>query len=281
MLKNCMQKAKRMISAAAFSNVGNIRSSHQDNYLLGADRCLLESQQKQMINNLVTNQSVFAGREGIFAVCDGMGGHAAGEVASRMAVQWLNYHYAVLIHGAYETIGRCLDDLNREICIHSARDPKLRDMGSTLAGIIISEHGLYGMNAGDSRIYRFSDSRLERISEDHTEGERLLKLKLLNQEEIEHFMPRKNLYKYLGYPGTLLADVKKLDRKQGDYYLICSDGVTDVLTDAQMEEMFWKGKDVCGIGKSLLQQALAAGDRCRDNVTLEVVQIGEQEEGRQ
>jgi len=79
-----------MINAVAFSNVGNIRSNHEDNYLLGVGNHIDEVIQRQMRNNLYMQKSTYTGDAGVFAVCDGMGGHASGEVASYAAICWLN-----------------------------------------------------------------------------------------------------------------------------------------------------------------------------------------------
>lgn len=261
-----------MINAVAFSNVGNVRSNHEDNYLLGVDRCIDSVTQKLMKNNLYTDKASFTGDRGIFAVCDGMGGHASGEVASCKAVSWLNDKYNLLLNAQAEDVVSYISELNAYICNEAERALSCNNMGCTLSAIIVSNRRVYAVNAGDSRIYSFKNGKLTQISTDHTEGRRLLKLGLLTEEELSDFPSRKSLYKYLGRKGELIADVTEMSGDCG-VYLICSDGLTDTLKDGELETLFRNGGSIANIGRNLLDASLAKGNLCTDNITLLLIEI--------
>lgn len=261
-----------MIKAVAFSNVGNVRSNHEDNYLLGIDQCIDNVTQELMKNNLYTDKASFTGNHGIFAVCDGMGGHASGEVASYKAVSWLKNNQNVLLNAQAEDMISYISVLNTHICNEAERTLSCNNMGCTLSAIIINNRKIYVVNAGDSRIYSFKKGRLTRLSADHTEGQRLLKLGLLTEDELSDFPSRKSLYKYLGRKGDLIADVTEMSNDYG-LYLICSDGLTDTLEDDELEMLFRNEGSIADIGQNLLDTSLAKGSLCTDNITLLLVEI--------
>lgn len=261
-----------MIKAVAFSNVGNIRSNHEDNYLLGINRCINGATQAMMKNNLYTDKASFSGDCGIFAVCDGMGGHASGEVASYNAVLWLNNNRNLLMNVQPKELVSYISELNTHICNEAEKTLSCKNMGCTLSALIINNKNIYAINAGDSRIYSFKNGKLTQLSTDHTEGQRLLNLGLLTKDELSNFPSRKALYKYLGRKGNLIADVADVSN-DGGLYLICSDGLTDALEDNELEMLFLNGGSVSDIGQRLLNASLAKGNLCADNITLLLVEI--------
>lgn len=261
-----------MIDAVAFSNAGNIRSNHEDNYLLGVDSHISKAIQKQMRNNLYTEKSAYTGNSGVFAVCDGMGGHASGEAASYAAVSWLMNKTNLLLNSRSEEIIGCITELNTHICDEANRVSSCNNMGCTLSAILINGRNIHTVNAGDSRIYCFKNRKLSQITTDHTEGQRLLNLGLLTKDELPEFSSRKSLYKYLGRNGDLIADVADISGSDG-LYMICSDGLTDSVDDGEIERVFRKGGSISDIGQELIDSALAKGNLCADNVTLLLVEI--------
>ena len=261
-----------MINAVAFSNVGNIRSNHEDNYLLGVGNNIDEVIHRQMRNNLYMQKSTYTGDAGVFAVCDGMGGHASGEVASYAAICWLNNKANLLLNSQPTEIISCITELNSHICNEADKSSCCNNMGSTLSAMIINGRSIHTINAGDSRIYSFKNDKLSQITTDHTEGQRLLDLGLLTMNELPEFSSRKSLYKYLGRKGELIADVVDISGSDG-LYMICSDGLTDALNDCEIEGIFLKRDSISDIGQELMDSALAKGNLCADNVTLLLVEI--------
>lgn len=261
-----------MINAVAFSNVGNIRSNHEDNYLLGIGNHIDEITQRQMRNNLYMQKSTYTGDAGVFAVCDGMGGHASGEVASYAAVSWLNDRSNLLLYAQPKEIISYITELNAHICNEADKFSSCNNMGCTLSAMVINGRSIHTVNAGDSRIYCFKNDKLSQITTDHTEGQRLLDLGLLTEDELPEFSSRKSLYKYLGRKGELIVDVADISGDDG-LYMLCSDGLTDALDDAEIEEIVSKGDSISNIGQELMNSALAKGNVCADNVTLLLVEI--------
>ena len=261
-----------MINAVAFSNVGNIRSNHEDNYLLGIGNHIDEITQRQMKNNFYTQKSTYTGDVGVFAVCDGMGGHASGEVASYAAVSWLNDRSNLFLYAQPKEIIGYITELNAHICNEADKFSSCNNMGCTLSAMLINGRSIHTVNAGDSRIYCFRNEKLSQITTDHTEGQRLLNLGLLTKDELPEFSSRKSLYKYLGRNGDLIADVVDISGSEG-LYMICSDGLTDALDDDEIEAIFLKGDSISNVGQELMDAALAKGNLCADNVTLLLVEI--------
>ena len=162
--------------------------------------------------------------------------------------------------------------MNQDICSYAKTHIECRDMGSTLAAILVTNRGLYCFHVGDSRIYGFSGGHILRLTTDHTEGQKLLDLNMLTIQELERFKKRKHLYRYLGYPGVLIPDVKKLEIAEGSY-LLCSDGVTDLLEDQILEKILSENNGSAIIGEKILERALGMNGRCTDNVTVMVICI--------
>lgn len=256
-----------MIEAIAHSNVGNVRSSHEDNYLLGFGQYIDKNMQSQMINNYYTSTHTFIGDEGIFAVCDGMGGHLSGEIASFETVKWLNNNYKQLLL-ADETLVTYIHELNRYVCNYSQTHSNCSNMGTTLSAIIATKQDLFFVNAGDSRIYEFRNNTLTQVSVDHTEGQRLLDLNLLTPREYKEFPSRKSLYKYIGRSGDLVADIMKAKIMPNTYYMICSDGVTDIVSEEYLKDIFNGNDCIDEIGSKIIKYALSQDDACTDNITV-------------
>ena len=238
---------KTMLKAIAISNIGNIRNNHEDNYLLGYGQYISKEKQAEMINSYFSSKHNFVGDNGIFAVCDGMGGHLAGEVASFETVKWLNNHYKALQYADENELVRHIAELNTLICKFSCNNIQCENMGTTLSAIIASNEQALLLNVGDSRIYCFIDNELIRKTIDHTEGQRLLNLNLLTHEEYLNFPSRKALYKYIGRKGDLVADLFREQIQSRIYYLICSDGISDIVSEQQMQKIFLENKDIVNI----------------------------------
>ncbi|MBQ8002912.1 MAG: serine/threonine-protein phosphatase [Clostridia bacterium] len=226
-----------------------------------------------MKNNICTQSASYEGEDGIFAVCDGMGGHSAGEVASLNAVRWLNDCYEQLLCAQEDELGEYIARLNEEIVDYSARYANCHNMGATLSALVITKNKICSINAGDSRIYRFDGKSVTQWSTDHTEGQRLFDLGLLDEDELKAFPSRKMLYKYLGRKGSLCADVAHAVYNRGDIFLLCSDGLTDALCNEEIADVITQCDNVSQMGQTLLDKALAKGDVCADNVTLLLIEI--------
>lgn len=188
---------KSRINAVVVSNVGT-RPNQEDNFLLGKHICLESEDKKQMEEN---PQFIFV-RENeqenmLCAIADGMGGHAAGEEASRQTIALLDSFYDDFVLQMHNdtNIQHYFERINETVYRNSLENKALRGMGSTLCASAVTDGEVLFVCAGDSRAYLY-DGKLMQVSEDHCEGNRLKKLGILNEEEVRHFPARKALYKY-------------------------------------------------------------------------------------
>jgi protein phosphatase len=206
------------------------------------------------------------------AVADGMGGHAAGEVASRLAVECiaeLAAQPAPRPDDVVEAIARA----NHRILEQGATHRELAGMGTTLSGIgLVDVAGTpqwIVFNVGDSRVYRYADGTLAQLSVDHSEVAELLAAGQLSADEARDYPRRNVVTRSLGSDPPPRPDVWVFPPQPGERFLICSDGLTLELSDAQIAAVLEKYPDPPTAARELIEHALAAGGR--DNVTAIVV----------
>jgi len=268
------------VSVYFASNVGNSRHNQEDNALLPGGSYLTPESVKAISGQRHTHEAIFkhSYESGFLAaVSDGMGGHASGEVASAQTVRYLSESYPRIVEGACfgeQFVQAEIAALNRRVLSISQSNASLRGMGATLCGVVCSKGSYYGVNVGDSRLYRYYNGQLEQLSADHTEGQRLLKLNLLTKEEYQRFPRRKNLYKYIGMNGELVADVFKIGFcVPGAMLLLCSDGLADVISDAEIGAVLQGGETIEQKGRALMQRALEGNAGHGDNITLILIEF--------
>lgn len=265
------------------SHIG-ARPNHEDNFLLGG-RMILPPKQAQMTQ--AGHRSVSFHREDIrgdalFAVSDGMGGHNAGEVASFLAMECLHGETAAILGAGDPVVAfqSAVGRANAVILGKGRGNPEMDDMGATLSALMLIGPKAVVFSLGDSRVYRYDGAGLARITEDHTEGRRMLRLGLMTEEEVRRFPSRKSLNRYLGLDmggGMPDADVFEMEVTRGtEWFLLCSDGLTDSLADDRIEGIlgghFGDG-DVAGAVRGLVKAAVGAADGSGDNVTAMIVGV--------
>lgn len=258
------------ILSYAYSHIGNSREKHEDNYLLG-EQYLLPEQITVMSQNrkLIINQ-IELDNDYCVAVSDGMGGYECGEVASLLTVQYLASHK----EEAIKDISGLIPRLNEYICSEARKKAETRNMGATLCGIISANDKVKCFNVGDSRMYQYTAGKLRQITVDNTEGQRLLDLGLLMEEEVKTFPKRKAIYKYIGKDVELVPDIYEVnDIEKGTLLLLCSDGLSDVLELEEIQDMlskqFIKTEDK---GKFLVEMAVERKQDAGDNITLIIIE---------
>lgn len=258
----------------AAGHIGNSRDMQEDSFLLPHGETLSDvAREKMRIDRLPYSTCCRSSKKELVAfVSDGMGGQSCGEVASDQTVKYLCEHRQSLIDSIESGKDRIVSEivrLNRSIVSLSKRDARLYGMGATLCGIVKSGDLCYGINVGDSRLYRFDNGRLVQLSTDHSEGQRLLDLNLLTKEEVKTFPKRKAIYKYVGMDADLIADVFKIPCcDKGTTILLCSDGLTDALDDGEIEAVLSTNMSLARKGMTMLNKALARNLGRGDNITL-------------
>lgn len=289
-----MQKQYRLTTCVA-SNLGKHRANHEDNFLLDNGQYILESEQKKLLGvqagwklSIQKNLLQKSVSNALFAVSDGMGGHNAGEVASRVAVEQLfsmkDYLFKTPDYvGITSRFQDYIMKANTLIALKASQDSSLKGMGATLTGIMVSEAGVIPFNLGDSRTYQFDGRHLRQISRDHTEAQRLLDFDLIKIDELHLIDGGKGITRYLGIDDRFL----NLEAELGDvigiegrtWFLICSDGLTDLVGDDEIERVLQEhinAEKLSEIPDILVGKALQdKGERHGgiDNVTVLLVEI--------
>ena len=272
---------KHYISVASFSHIGNSRKNHEDNYILSKGKILSICKRKHLEKKRKVFESCLKGRKKDFliAVSDGMGGHSSGEVASLLTVKYLSDNIRKFLNNAddKETLNAEFAKLNKHVTDFSKKHTECKNMGATLCGIICKNQKMIGFNIGDSRLYCFKDGKLNQISVDHTEGQRLLNLNLLNEDEVRRFPRRKHLYKYIGANVELTADIFDVEYSENTSFLLCSDGLTDALLDIEIESILNMNDDIKVRGSALIDAAIERNEGYGDNITVVLIEFNQGE----
>jgi serine/threonine protein phosphatase PrpC len=218
---------------------------------------------------------------GFFVLADGMGGHQAGEVASHETVNSisaiikknLGRRKNISYSDTVKVILRAIEEVNKIVYDHSRADPELRGMGTTLCCLQFHEQGLIFAHVGDSRIYRMRDGKLTQITTDHSLMRELIDLGQLSEGEAPEFLYKNILTKALGTEPSIDPTINACEIANNDTYMMCSDGLSDLLTLADMQRILNKKQDV---EDSVRQLVLAAKERGgHDNITIVVVRLEE------
>lgn len=209
-----------------------------------------------------------------FVLADGMGGHKAGEIAAREAVnscceellfiteRWekQSQRNQPLVEQAFDVLHK----VNRYVYSLSQADDALRGMGTTLCFFLdTGEEVIYG-HVGDSRIYRFREQKLSQLTEDHSLLNQMIALGELKEEELPLISYRNILWQAIGTSPAIEPVVRRCDRQLDDLYLLCSDGLSDVVSHEEMEGIL-NGK--YGIHHAMNRMVDLAVERGTDNVT--------------
>jgi protein phosphatase len=230
-------------------------------------------------NHNEDNFAIFA-EYGLYVVADGMGGHASGEVASKMAVDTLQEFFAATADDPERTWPYKMDRTkgyeenrlvtgiklcNLRIYESAQRNAKQRGMGTTLVALFAVEDGVYLAHVGDSRIYRVRDEKLEQLTEDHSLLNDYKKMKRLTEEEIANFPHKNVIVRALGMKDTVKVDTRFEGPRSGDTMLLCTDGLSGPVTDPQILEIVMNAPDLPTATSRLIEAANENGGP--DNVT--------------
>ena len=256
------------------------RQKYEDDFLFNGIY-LTSDMQNQISDNFdyfISNNNI--PDVGLFAISDGMGGYNAGEVASRICVEKLmkiekNIKQYNSVEDAVSFLQTVICEINDLICELGHKYSELKGMGATLILLLIFREEYAVLNIGDSRAYHFDNGTLTQISKDHTEGQRMLDLGLLTRKELLDFPARKYLNRYIGF------DQKGYVLQADEYYpvynrgiiLLCSDGISDFISESRIEEILCLESNIERAGKKIVGEAIKAYNA--DNATLIMVPIGE------
>ncbi len=208
----------------------------------------------------------------VLALCDGMGGACAGRVASEIGLSVFLTELSALLSDSKlkedlcEKVRLAAVKANTDIFEKGCQDKSFEGMGTTLVAAVVKGRSCCVVNVGDSRAYRISGSAITQITRDHSFVEELVGKGALTREQAKNH-PRKNVItRALGVDRTVNCDTFMPEFKRGDLLLLCSDGLSNTLSDAEILEIASSKKPLEEIGKALLELALSRG--APDNVTV-------------
>jgi serine/threonine protein phosphatase PrpC len=231
------------MKAASMTDQGRVRKTNEDNFF--ADEAL-----------------------GLFIVADGMGGHAGGEVASRVAIATISeLMKAGLTEGDADSLIRsAIDHANTAIRAQAEADPTLHGMGTTLVLAFCLGDAIHLAHLGDSRAYLIRDGSIQRLTEDHSLVAQMVKSGQLTAEEAPRFHLRNVVTRSLGNQKLTEPDLSVVEWNAGDYLLLCSDGLTNMVEESELRSLISAG------GANLERSCQEAIDRAnqnggRDNIT--------------
>lgn len=251
------------IEYAYTCHLGKVRVNNEDNFWCCGKYLDAYNQGSEGIAGERISQS----RLPLMAVFDGMGGESCGEVAAYLAADSCEWFYEEnkreIRKNPQRFLEECCYDMNDAVCEYSARN-KIRSMGTTAAMIAFGRDGIYTCNLGDSRIYQFLNGQFRQISTDHVMRRGMFGKPPLTQ--------------YVGIPEETMGLDPALEKNEyavGARYLLCTDGVTDMLPDEEIAELLARKIPVKECAELLLEGALKKGGR--DNTTIILCEITEDE----
>jgi Serine/threonine protein phosphatase len=236
--------------AAGKTDTGIVRLSNEDNFIIDE-------------------------KLGLLIVADGMGGHAAGEIASKIAVSVIHDHLlsGKKVLGAYnESYSETTNNLNAALHLANLAvleaaegSAQLHGMGTTIAAVLICGNRLSIAHIGDSRVYLVRSGNIEQLTDDHSMINEQLKRDLITREEAVNSTKKNYLTKALGISAEMEADLSELTLLSGDILLLCTDGLSNMITDEIMLETILFAQKPAAICDLLINAANEKGGK--DNIT--------------
>jgi serine/threonine protein phosphatase PrpC len=226
----------------------------------------------------------------LYVVADGMGGHSHGEVAAQIAVQAIREFIEKTADkdttwpfGMDTRLERHTNLLKMAVRIaHDhvlraiSRDGSLYGMGTTVVGFLLSGNTAAVAHVGDSRAYRLRGGKLDQLTQDHTWVNEQVVAGFLSKEQARSHPLKNVVTRALGGESEVLVDVREIEVKRGDLFLLCSDGLTGMLSDADIRDRLSASADLHEICRALVNDANARGGI--DNVTVVLLKIEEEED---
>lgn len=227
------------LTAVALTDIGRIRGRNEDSFLLDLDASL-------------------------FAVADGMGGHAAGDVASQTAVAAFAATFAET-----RSVVVSMKSANRAVIERGAVAAGASGMGTTMTAVHIKGNAVLGAHVGDSRLYRLRGGQLDQVTRDHTVAEEMIERGTLTRMTAMQHPANSMLTRSLGSRADVEIDVIEGRLAAGDLLLICSDGLTSMVTDADLQALLLQDKPLEQLAADLIDAANLRGGL--DNVTVVLI----------
>lgn len=213
----------------------------------------------------------------LLIVADGMGGHNAGEVASSIAVRTISEYMGSRMEYAIDDINieYILKDAilkaNTDIYEESLEDVNCSGMGTTVTAAVLSSSCMVIGHVGDSRAYIYKNGGLNKLTSDHSLVAELVKNGTITEDEAEHHPQKNVITRALGAKESVNIDIERVYITEGDTVLLCSDGLSNMLPDKEIEKIMEKGEDIENTAHNLIDEANSLGGY--DNITVAIAEV--------
>lgn len=235
------------MKAFGITDIGLQRQRNEDAYLIDQDRNL-------------------------FLVCDGMGGHKGGDVASRMAIDTVSRHF--IYHNWSEVpraLQKAIEMANQVIWDTGRHNDGVKEMGTTITAAVVSTEEIVVAHVGDSSLFIIRDNKIIKITKDHTLAEQMFKDGLLKAEEMRYNAFNHVLTRALGAESKVKIDLYRDQVQAGDWILLCSDGLTNLLENHEILELLSIQHEPQQAARDLISMALNRGGH--DNITIVLLRL--------
>jgi serine/threonine protein phosphatase PrpC len=247
---------KLRLAVAELTDVGRKRERNQDN----------------VTHQVPQDEEVLQERGALFVVCDGMGGHAAGEIASQLGAETIrDAYYAAPEKEIISALAHAIDQANQAIYNHAREHPELTGMGTTCVSLVLAGGRAYIVNIGDSRAYVARNGKLRQITQDHSWVAEQVRVGLLSEEQARHHSHRNVITRSLGTQPNVTADLFIETVRDGDRLLLCSDGLHGYVEEADIEREMLNQMEPGATAHKLIAMANENGGP--DNITALVVHL--------
>lgn len=206
-------------------------------------------------------------------VADGMGGHSAGEVASRMAVETVSRVYYELNERPSESLKAAFEEANRQIYEAAVSDEKLKGMGTTCTALVMHNNSAFAAHVGDSRLYLLRGGEIYLMTEDHSAVMEMVKRGIINLEQARHHEDKNVIVRALGTGPDVEVSVwsNPFPIRNEDRFILCSDGLYDLVDDVEIKTLTLSAADTQSACENLIDLAKKRGGY--DNITVGILSI--------
>lgn len=220
--------------------------------------------------------------EYLFVVADGMGGHQAGDVASRLGtLTFIDVYKSLRANdeSIIDVMQQSIKEANATILAKASADLSKKGMGTTFSALVISKMKAYIVHVGDSRIYLIRDDEIRKITTDHTFVEKMMEEGRLSEEEARNHPQKNILYMSLGARESFAPIViNDLDVNNGDFFIMCSDGLNNMVSDDMIKDYSLSNRSPKDLVEGLIKLANERGGT--DNITIQAIQVGKSQNFR-
>lgn len=213
--------------------------------------------------------------QGWAVLADGMGGHQAGEVASQMAIDVVSQHLndCEASQRNEDRLSQAVQDANLQIFQRAQDDVTKHGMGTTVVVVCVNDDQIVAANVGDSRLYKYADNALQQMSTDHSLVQEMVAMGVMTPDEALTSNQRNIITRALGLGDTVQVDTWSWPVQQGETFLMCSDGITDVLLDSDIQAIFEQEAEMDHIPTRMVDMAREKGGP--DNISVVLMRIDE------